>query len=320
MNHVKLSDIHPELRLVGAILRLTNPFRSKASFTILSFLIWGGLKLIPPRVFGGEQIKIRLPGNESVTANIYRGKGFRKGEGPCYGILWLHGGGYAVGGPNQIRFTMAWRLLSNLNCVLLVPDYALSSVARYPKAIRQCWTALQWFEQHAAEYGVTEEKLIIGGESAGGGLSTAMTLYARDHGFDKLALNVALYPMLDCLPTETSADNDAPNWDTTANTIAWKMYLGTEPSEKIEKYASPSRETDWSNLPPTIAFAGTLEPFYSEIKTYVESLRNAGGKIVFREFENAFHGFDIAAPFASISKEATAFVIDNIKNLMEENN
>lgn len=318
MSHVKWSDMAPGLRAEGWLLQKLSPFRNEPILKAAGLGSVFFFKALPTKLLGGEKVKIpAMNGGQKVNATVYRGKGYKTGEGPCYGVLWMHGGGYAMGGPNMIAMTIAWKILNRYNCVLLAPDYAVSPLAPYPKALEQCWSALQWFGEHASEYGVTEKKLIVGGESAGGGLSTALTLYARDHGFDDIGLHVAMYPMLDCLPTETNQDNDAPNWNSVANDLAWKLYLGHEPTENEDKYASPARETDWTNLPPTVTLAGTIEPFYAETKTYVANLRAAGVGVAFREFPGGFHAFDMMQPFAKISKEAVAFVFASMDTMLK---
>ena len=130
------------------------------------------------------------------------------------------------------------------------------------------------------------DKIFVGGNSAGGGMTAALTLYARDRGEVNIAFQMPLYPMLDDRPTKTSKNNDAPVWNTKSNIAAWKLYLGDDyGTDMVSKYAAPARETDFSGLPPTLTFIGSIDPFLAETKSYVEALRAAGVPVEFRIFE-----------------------------------
>jgi acetyl esterase/lipase len=78
----------------------------------------------------------------------------------------------------------------------------------------------------------------------------------------------------------------------------------------IPEYAAPARASDYSNLPPTATYVGSLEPFRDETIEYVENLRKEGIPVEFKVFEKCFHGFDVIAPKARVSKQATRFILD----------
>ena len=118
-------------------------------------------------------------------------------------------------------------------------------------------------------------------------------------------MQMPLYPMLSSRTFGSSAGNDAPVWNTRSNETAWDLYLaGKEP----DQYASPSLAEDYSELPPTITFVGTIEPFYDETVRYVENLRAAGVKTAFKVYKGCYHGFDIVAPYAEVSRDARRFL------------
>lgn len=233
------------------------------------------------------------------------------------GVLWIHGGGYAIGTPEQARAT-AERLVAATDCVVVLPDYRLSTQAPYPAALEDCYDALSWLREHAGELGVAEDRLAVGGESAGGGLTAALSLLARDRGETALAFQMPLYPMIDDRPTASSRDNHAPVWNTVTNEAAWDLYLGPLREESrnggdVPAYAAPARAGDLSGLPPTLTFVGDLDPFHDEVVEYVRRLREAGVPVSFRAFAGAFHGFDVVAASAPISRHARAFLLDGFR-------
>ncbi len=230
------------------------------------------------------------------------------------GVLWIHGGGYATGIPEQSRATVE-RLIAATNCVVVLPDYRLSTETPYPAALDDCYDALVWLRDHAAELGVADDQLVVGGESAGGGLTAAVTLLARDRGEVAVAFQVPLYPMIDDRPTASSRDNTAPVWNSNTNDTAWDLYLGPLRNGDVPAYAAPARATAVTGLPPTLTFVGDIEPFHDEVVDYCERLRAAGVPVSYRVFPGAFHAFDVIAPSAPISRRARAFLIDGFRDL-----
>lgn len=229
------------------------------------------------------------------------------------GVLWLHGGGYAQGMPELFSATYK-RLIEARDCIIVAPDYRLSIEAPYPAALEDAFEALLWMKTHAKELGIRDDQLMVGGESAGGGLTAALTLYARDKGEVEIAFQMPLYPMLDDrMMTDSAKGNNAPVWNSRTNRWAWKLYLGERFGKDVPAYAAPARTKDYSGLPPAITFVGSLEPFRDETVRYVENLRLAGVHVDFEIFEGCYHGFDIVNPKADVSKRAISFFINAFK-------
>ena len=221
------------------------------------------------------------------------------------GILWIHGGGYVTGMAGMIYMSRAIHLVKKYGAVVVTPEYRLSKEAPYPAALEDCYAALEYLYTHADELGVNSSQLMVGGESAGGGLTAALCMYARDKGEINIAYQMPLYPMIDNEDTDSSRDNHAPVWNTKRNQKAWKAYLRDIHGE-IPPYAAPARQTDYTNLPPAYTFVGDIEPFYCETLTYIDNLRKAGVEAKVDIYPNCFHAFDMLMPFRKISKKAAA--------------
>lgn len=145
---------------------------------------------------------------------------------------------------------------------------------------------------------------MVGGESAGGGLTAALCMMARDKGEVDIAFQMPLYPMLDCFDTETSRNNHGKVWNTRRNHLGWKMYLRGMKSGEIPAYASPAQQTDYSGLPPTYTFVGDGEPFYAETVAFVDNLKKAGVPAEVDVYHTDMHAFDMLEPERDISKAA----------------
>jgi len=249
-----------------------------------------------------NKVKINSTGGK-IDLLILRPITNAKPKAKTPGILWIHGGGYVTGMAGMIYMSRAIHLVKKYGAVVVTPEYRLSKEAPYPAALEDCYAALTYLKEHADELGVNDKQLMVGGESAGGGLTAALCMYARDKGEINIAYQMPLYPMIDNEDTDSSRDNHAPIWNTKRNRKAWKAYLRDVHGE-IPPYAAPARQIDYTNLPPAYTFVGDIEPFYCETLTFVENLQKAGVEAKVDVYPGCFHAFDMLLPFLKVSKQA----------------
>jgi len=306
--HIKKNMINSELRKIGSAIRFILPYFKKKTFHKCNFLL---KKFMVGKCSSKnvqyEQKEIPRADGSKLRICIYKPLEIKI---HVPGLLWLHGGGLAIGAPEQDLMYIE-RFIKASDCIVVAPDYRLSVDLPYPAAIDDCYTALVWMKDHCKDLGIASNQLMVAGNSAGGGLTSALSLMARDKGDVALAYQMPLYPMLDDrMITDSSKDNDAPIWNSKSNEIGWNLYLGDSfGTNQVSKYAAPSRETDYSNLPPTCTFVGTIEPFHDETVTYVEALRKNGIHVDFKEYEGCFHAFDLVGAKTTVGKDAAAFLM-----------
>jgi acetyl esterase/lipase len=298
--------IDPELRWRGRIMRLLLRPETPAAFLRLKRLSQRTIKAKWPSDMQVSQVWIPRRDGGRLRLMIYQP--LQAGERRP-GLLWIHGGGYLIGVPEQDKNTYR-QLIAAGDCVIVAPDYRLGSDAPYPAALHDCYDALLWLKQHADELGVRDDQLAVAGMSAGGGLTAALTLYARDQGEVQVAFQMPLYPMIDDrMNTESATDNHAPVWNSVSNRVGWQVYLGELYGKDVPPYAAAARSTDYRGLPPTCTFVGDLEPFRDETLRYVQDLKAAEVPVAFELYPGAYHGFDVVVPKAAISRQATAFLM-----------
>lgn len=248
--------------------------------------------------------KVYIPsGNYRMKLLILRPTVNKQPKEESPGILWIHGGGYAVGMAGMVFMSRAKRLVTEYGAVVISPEYRLAGKTPYPAALEDCYAALMYLKEHAEALGCADDQIMVGGESAGGGLTAALCMLARDRGEVNIAFQMPLCPMLDHRDTDSSRDNHGISWNTKRNHAAWKLYL-RDIEDKIPAYASPARQTDYSNLPPAYTFVGDREPFYCETLTYIENLKKAGVPSHVDVYPTGFHAFDMLLPFCRISRQA----------------
>ena len=222
------------------------------------------------------------------------------------GVLWLHGGGYIAGMKEMVHMSRAVDLVKRFGAVVLSPGYRLAPWAPYPAAMDDCYAALRYLKEHAASLGVRGDQLMVGGESAGGGLCAAVCIRARDEGRVNVAFQMPLYPMLDDRDTDSSRNNHGRVWNTRRNHFAWRLYLRKADRDHLPPYAAPARLTDFSALPPAYSFVGDGEPFYDETLRYFSKLKAAGVPAELDVYHTDMHAFDMMDPDAELSMQAAA--------------
>lgn len=248
------------------------------------------------------EMKKMISDGRSIPLMIMRPKGQKEG---APGVLWIHGGGYATGMACMPRFLgRAGSLVKKFGAVVVSPGYTLSVKAPYPAAAEDCHAALVWMTGHAAELGIDPGRIVVGGESAGGGLAAAVCMMARDRRSARIMYQIPLYPMLDCFDTPSSRDNHAHVWNTKRNHDAWRLYLKGVDMKNVPPYASPARQTDYSGLPPCYTFVCEGESFRDETLAYVENLKKAGAEAHADVWPCRTHAFDMLLPFLPVSRRA----------------
>lgn len=260
-----------------------------------------------------------VPGPEDnpfVRVRIYEPKKKRE---TLPGLLWIHGGGYVLGNPEGDD-VLCQRFVKEANCVVVSVDYRLAPEHRYPAAIEDCYAVLKWFSEHAAEeLGVDSSRIGVGGQSAGGGLTAALALLARDRKGPNLCFQMPLYPMIDDRNQTPSSLEITGHmiWNHDLNQKGWTMYLdGKNGTEDVSQYAAPARATDLSSLPYTYTCIGQLDPFRDETLEYVTRLCRAGVDVEFHLYPGCYHGFEGVAPTAAISQRAISEYVNAVKYVL----
>ena len=256
-------------------------------------------------------------GSHSIRVRIYRPL---DSDGQLPAMLFLHGGGYVMGNP-EAGGEFIREIISKRPCVVIAPAYRKAYTKPYPAAFDDCYDTLLWLKDNAASLGASPDRIVVAGQSAGGGLTAAITLKARDTGDVKVAFQIPLYPMIDDRqPHDPDRAMDTFGWDTECNRVAWNAYLADlkQQGAEIPAYAAPARNSNYNGLPPTITFVGTMEPFYWETVEYVEGLEREGIDVAFKTYEGCYHAFEKTVPESDICQAAQAFLLASYANFYDK--
>ena len=234
-----------------------------------------------------------IPGD--VPVRVYRP---RAGVGLRPGIVYIHGGGFAVGSV-ETEHAGAAGLASGVGAVVVSVDYRLAPEHPFPAPLDDCYAALEWVHEAAAELDVDVERIAVYGGSAGGGLAAGLALLARDRGGPKLCFQFLGIPELDDRLETPSMQQfvDTPMWNRPSAVNSWRHYLGDMTGD-VSPYAAPARATDLTNLPP--AFVSTMEfdPLRDEGIIYALRMLQAGVPVELHQYPGTFHGSSLVTTAA----------------------
>jgi monoterpene epsilon-lactone hydrolase len=205
-------------------------------------------------------------------------------------FLYLHGGAYIMGSCNTHRY-LASKLSQSTAARVLVPEYRLAPENPFPAAIEDAVKVYRWF----ISSGITPDKIIIGGDSAGGGLTLATLLSLKGEDEALPALAVLLSPWTDLEGTgesmKTRAEVDP--WLSPDATRAIPT-LYTRDLDLSHPLVSPIY-ADLSGLPSMLVHVGNDEILLSDSARLVDCAREAGVEVTFKVWDDMWHVFQTFA-------------------------
>ena len=303
-------QLDPELRTVVEKLPTDRPLDLKeipAARVKMKKMVTAMLAPLPPveGVTSQDEFAPGSKGDPAVRVRVYRSND-QPGKLPA--LFWIHGGGYVMGDIDQDDRLMQ-QLVKRIGCVAVSVDYRLAPEHPFPAPVEDCYAGLKWLFAHANELGVEPSRIAIGGASGGGGLAAGLALLVRDRKEVQVAFQLLIYPMIDDrnVSPASYAITDPRVWNRESNRLGWRAYLGRDGGgADVSPYAAAARATDLTNLPPAYIPVGALDLFVDENIEYAQRLIQAGVPAELHVYPGAFHGFDLFAPHARVSKQFKA--------------
>lgn len=206
-------------------------------------------------------------------------------------IVYFHGGGWVFGSVERSD-GVCRRMANHCGCIVASVDYRLAPENPFPKALDDCFAAIQWVTENASLFGGDPHHIIVAGESAGGNLAAAVALMARDLKGPKLAAQVLFYPVITSNLDDGVYAHCADQYYLTKDDMIefWNMYANSLES-KHNPYASLDYAQDLSGLPPAIVITAEHDPLCEEGEKYALRLEQSGGKVMKKSYPGLIHGF-----------------------------
>lgn len=254
----------------------------------------GSLFKTPHWVFKDKEIKVTKKNiigcdGGSFEILIYEPTAV-KGIAPC--LIYYHGGGF-IFGAGEYNYRIAREYCLRLGAKMIFVNYRLAPKHPHPTPVEDCYSALRFAYDNADKYGFDKQKIGVAGESAGGTLSTAVCLMARDRGTDTPVFQLLVYPATD-MTMDTDSNRkftDTPVWNSDLSKMMWPVYVPDKEREDL-CYASPMQAKYFGDLPPAYVETAQFDCLHDEAINYANAMLDAGVEVEIFETVGTMHGFD----------------------------
>ena len=241
----------------------------------------------PEKIGSIEEIRIPHP-ERPIPLRIYT----PAAEGPFPCLTYFHGGGWVVCDLDT-HDTVCRAIARQAGAVVVAVDYRLSPEYKFPAAVDDCYAATQWVAANAARLRVDRHRIAVGGDSAGGNLSTVMCLKSRDEGGPALALQVLVYPVTNLASFDTPSYGEfAAGYYLTRAEMEWfRGHYLARAEDAQNPYASPMLAPDLRGLPPALVITAECDTLRDEGEAYARRLAEAGVDVTCTRYAGMIHPF-----------------------------
>ncbi len=260
-----------------------------------------------------EDRRVPGPGGE-VPVRIYRPAGGGIRNGPCAGVVFMHGGSWYLGGLAS-HDSIAAELAEGAGVTLVAVDYRLAPEHPFPAGFDDSYAVLEWVSKEAAALRIDSARLGVAGDSAGGNLAAALCLASRVRGGPPIRAQLLVYPVLDRHDPGRPDPDDQPLLSAGEIGFALRGYLGGTGTTD-DPFAAPLLAEDFSGLPPAAIVAAQYDPLAADAEAYAARLAEAGVPLDFHLASGIVHGFLRARRTSPASARAFTWLCDRARALL----
>jgi acetyl esterase/lipase len=264
---------------------------------------------VPPAMLPDLRIEDRTIAHGGLTdipVRIYRPDSELR---PLPVVVFYHGGGFCLGDLDT-HDPVARAHAVGAEAIVVSVGYRLAPEHPFPAGVDDCWAALRWVGEHAAELGGDPNAIAVAGDSAGGNLAAVTALLARDNGGPALRFQLLWYPTVTAdlsLPSYT--DNAAApmlNRDVIDAFLSWYVPdLDLTDPKALPTTMAPANAADLSGLAPAYIATAEHDPLRDDGARYAELLSAAGVPVELTNEPTLVHGFVSFALAIPAAAEAT---------------
>jgi acetyl esterase/lipase len=259
--------------------------RSKRMAEIRHFAVHGGAGPLPARLYRPRDI------------DPYR---------PL--VVYFHQGGFVIGDLDWCE-PFCTRLAAGARCLVLSLDYRKGPAHRFPAAQEDAVSAYRFALEHARELGGDPRRIVVAGDSAGGGLAAHVTHAAKKAGLPQPLLQILIYPWLQALADNDSYRDFGSSYPLSRESMLWFLANYARDRDREDPRLSPGLEADLAGLAPALIVTAGYDVLRDEGEAYARRLEAAGVPVTFRCEASLCHSFTAlagASPAASRACDAIA--------------
>lgn len=310
-------DVQKSRRLMN--LKTIDPF--KWFYRTLDTKIYHGKHEVPIRIYFPNEESYDTVDIEELQRNEKNYSG-NMGDNTCPVILYIHGGGFVTESVESYN-RVCWNLAKHTGHVVVSIDYPLAPEHRFPRQIEDCYTVARAVLTDRSILNVEPEQITLMGDSAGGNITAAVSLMARDRGEFTVARQILIYP---CLNNNYEENNGFPSVMengqdyllTRQNMVDYLEYYQSSEEDKSNPYFAPLLEENLKDLPDTLIITGKFDPLRDEGETFARKLKEAGNKVEHHRIEEGIHGFFLLEPFYTPVRETYGYINEFLQNEEKE--
>lgn len=244
---------------------------------------------VPTSEISNEDVFVESTDGFQIPVRIHRPS---KNAGFMPVLLYLHGGGFLLGGLHTEEERRE-QYARHLDCLVIGVDYRLAPEHPHPAAFNDVLSVLEWINNHSSDLKGDSRRIAVGGNSAGGTLAAALAIHARNGKAPPLMHQMLINPVLDLSSESRSSHTfvDTPGWNRPNNLLMWDAYLKGA-SRPLDYRASPSLEEDLHDVAPASFWIAEQDPVRDEGLEYALRLMRDGVQVSLHQYLGTFHGFD----------------------------
>jgi len=227
-------------------------------------------------------------------------------------FLYLHGGGYFIGSCQSHRGFVS-HIAKACRCRVLLPEYRLAPEDPFPAGLLDARAAYRFL----LAQGYTSDRIIVGGDSSGGGLALALVQTLRDEEMPLPAGVVLLSPWTDLLGTGHSVYSlvrQDPWLRPAGIPLLANRYRGSTPTD--HPLISPLY-ADLKGFPPLLIHAGNDEILRDDSTRLEARARSAGVDVTAKIWKGMWHAFHAFYPWVPEAKHAHREIGEWVANIVE---
>lgn len=242
--------------------------------------------LEPPRAPLPRVESLRLPAADGTPL---RARLYAPDTGRLPVVLYLHGGGFVIGGLDT-HDSLCRQIALHSGAAVVALDYRLAPEHRFPTAVDDAWAALRWLAAQAASLGLDGSRLAVAGDSAGGTLAATCAIHARDIGLP-LAAQVLITPGTTAHADTSSHKLFANGFLLEAGDIAWFFDHYIPHHHRRDWRFAPLEAEDLDGVAPACFILAECDPLVDEGLAYADRLRMAGVPVALELYRGLTHDF-----------------------------
>ncbi|MCU1728675.1 alpha/beta hydrolase [Pseudomonas sp. 7P_10.2_Bac1] len=237
---------------------------------------------------------VRIPARDgfSLSGRLYRRPGLEVGPLPV--VVYLHGGGYVIGSLDS-HDSLCRRLAAAGDFAVLAVSYRLAPEWVFPTAVHDACDAVNWVLHAGNVHGLDATRVAFAGDSAGGTLSTVLSILAVREPQEVAIVpraQVLLYPVTDGSCKRDSHQRYAEGYLLETATMDWFYRHYAQNEETLRDWRiSPMLATDVSGLAPALVYLAGYDPLFDEGLAYAQKLEQAGNEVLLLKEPGMTHDF-----------------------------